>query len=158
MTQDELKQILHYDSITGIFTWLKPSKFTKIKIGDMAGCLENSYRKIKIDGNAYKEHRLAWLYVYGYLPTKMIDHINGDTLDNSIENLREVTGSENQQNRGKQKNNSSGYKGVTKCGNKWRSEIQVNGKKIYQGTFHSPEEASEAYKKAALIYHPFAEA
>lgn len=80
-----------------------------------------------------------------------IDHINGDSLDNRKENLRYCTIAQNSRNRGKQKNNSSGYKGVSRmlgrnkevCG--WRAEIQYSGKKIKLGSFKSKEEAYKKY-------------
>jgi hypothetical protein len=86
MTQDELKEILNYDSLTGNFTWLV-SKSKKIKIGDRAGCIAKStgYRVIGINGKPYLEHRLMWLYYHGYFPSVGIDHINGDRSDNRIE-------------------------------------------------------------------------
>lgn len=137
------------------FYWIvRPAH--RIKIGDRAGSLtKNGYWSITIDGKRYLEHRLVWLWHHGYLPTKLIDHINGDPSDNRIENLREATYAENQQNRGKQKNNTSGYKGVTKKGNRWMAQIRINGEKIYLGTFDTAYEAHLAYEKAALIYHPF---
>ena len=55
------------------------------------------YKLLKVDYRQYREHRLVWLYVYGTLP-KMLDHIDGNKENNSIENLREATISQNMQN------------------------------------------------------------
>jgi len=62
---------------------------------------------------------------------------------------------ENGRNRGRQANNTSGYKGVTwrKDDNCWQAQIQINGKKIYLGRFDNPELAAEAYRQAAKKYH-----
>ncbi|MDA6380520.1 HNH endonuclease signature motif containing protein [Escherichia coli] len=68
---------------------------------------------IMINGKAYPAHRLAWLIVYGTMPDGFIDHINRVRTDNRISNLRLVTHSENMQNRKIQKNNKSGYRGVS---------------------------------------------
>lgn len=70
------------------------------------------YVQIKISGKLYHAHRLAWLYVYGYMPEKEIDHINRIRDDNRIANLREATSQLNSLNTGIYKNNTSGSKGI----------------------------------------------
>ena len=157
MTQDELKQILFYCAITGHFTWLV-SNSNSVTVGTRAGTPKKpGYRQVKINNKRYYEHRLAWLYHYGYLPTKQIDHINGDRSDNRITNLREATPAENSQNKGKNKTNTSGYTGVSldKVSGKLRAQIQKDGKKIFLGLFNTPEEGHEAYLKAKAKLHTF---
>lgn len=85
----------------------------------------------------------------------LVDHINGDKLDNRRENLRLATMSQNGMNRGKPKTNSSGYKGVYrhKQNERWVANIQVNGNTIYIGSFDTPEDAHAAYCAAADLYH-----
>jgi hypothetical protein len=155
MTNEYLKELLIYDMSTGVFRWKVSRGHNKIKIGDIAGCIEkkDGYRVIKIDGKVYKEHRLAWLYMYNSFPIKYIDHINGNRTDNRICNLREATCSENTINSKISNRNNSGYKGVSKSGNKWRAYIMVDSKSFYLGTFKQPELAHEAYKEASLKYH-----
>lgn len=82
-----------------------------------------------------------------------IDHKNGNGLDNQRSNLRFATASQNQCNRGKQKNSTSGFKGVHKDKDRWRSEIKINRKMKNLGRFKNPEEAAKAYDKAAKRYH-----
>lgn len=81
-----------------------------------------------------------------------VDHINRDTLDNRRANLRISTQQQNQGNRKKSKNNSSGYKGVVfnKRLGKWSAFIGYDGKPKYLGLFASPELAAQAYDKAAI--------
>lgn len=83
------------------------------------------------------------------------DHINGDGLDNRRCNLRVATFSQNSANRGKQRDNSSGFKGVYfyKNDNRWFAQIKVNQKAISLGRFASREEAHNAYAEAARKYY-----
>jgi len=112
LTYDRLKEVLFYDQNTGIFLW-KYSKQSRF-VGEIAGSKNNKgYRSISIDGVLYKEHRLAWFYVYGKWPENEIDHINRIKIDNKISNLREVTKSQNRQNINVKKNNKSGCRGVS---------------------------------------------
>lgn len=156
ITQNLLKEFLHYDFETGIFNWkTKPSK--KTCIGDIVGRINKGYIEIKICGRRYFAHRLAWLYVYGNLPKNKIDHIDHDPLNNRIDNLRDVTNAENIQNQIRcQKNNkSSGLLGVSwhKRERKYRAQIRVFGKNKYLGVFDTAEEAHNAYIDAKRIYH-----
>jgi len=93
--------------------------------------------------------------IMGHVTGKEIDHRNGNTLDNRRCNLRHCTRAENQRNRGAQKNNTSGYKGVSwyKGHNRWRVQIKHNGKKIHLGYFTCIVKAASAYDKAALELH-----
>lgn len=81
-----------------------------------------------------------------------VDHINGDKLDNRIENLRLCTNSLNMANKPAQKNNTSGFKGVSKHKgtNKWQAVVAVKGKNKYLGIFKTKKQAYSVYKKAAV--------
>lgn len=84
-----------------------------------------------------------------------VDHIDGDGLNNRRSNLRIATKAENLRNRGRNRNNSSGYKGVTfyKPNGKWMAKICIDYKQINLGYYDTPELASQAYKLAAIAYH-----
>jgi len=88
-----------------------------------------------------------------------VDHINGNGLDNRICNLRICTRSQNQINKGLQKNNTTGYKGVSfiKKHRKYRATIRINGKSMYLGEFESAKGAAFAYdNKAKELFGNFA--
>jgi len=155
MNQRELKEILEYEPITGLFIWKKNIKRSKTtKKGSLAGSKDsNGYINIKIKGKVHKAHRLAWLYVTGEHPDKDIDHINHISGDNRFSNLRLVTKSENQKNRRLNKNNKSGCVGVSqKKSGQWQAHAQSNGKNKLLGTFDTKEEAITARIKANKKY------
>lgn len=154
LSHTELLEILSYDKDTGIFTWTGKRKGTKC--GKIAGTISSdNYIQIQISGKIYRSHRLAWFYIYGRWPNGIIDHIDRDTLNSAIGNLREASPSENQRNRGINKNSTTGIKGVSlnsKTG-KYESYIKISGKKKHLGLFSSVEEAHAAQVKAeAEIY------
>lgn len=82
---------------------------------------------------------------------QLVDHINGNTLDNRRKNLRIATKAQNGMNRTKQVNNKSGYKGVSfrPDRNKFRATIYQNKKQTHLGYFDSVIDAAKAYNKAA---------
>ena len=81
LTQERLKELLHYDPETGYFTW-KISPNNAVKVGSVAGTSMNNYIRIIIDHKAYLAHRLAFLYMEGYFPEHEVDHINRIRDDN----------------------------------------------------------------------------
>lgn len=119
---------------------------SRAKAGSVAGHSDRSrgYVDIRIDAKKYKAHRLAWLYVHGRWPEKLIDHINGVKTDNRLINLREASAAENAMN------NPS--LGVYWCKRRraWRAFISVGG-------FQSEQEALDARRRMAeFVYGPFA--
>lgn len=155
LTQHELKELLHYDQDSGLFTW-KVFRCRSAKPGDVAGKTNHhGYRLIKIYGKYYHASRLAWLYVYGRHPDGEIDHINRVRNDNRIVNLREVSHRENSMNRGVRSDNKSGSKGVCKnsSGRSWRAYIKVNGKYKHLGNYADLELASLVAEEAREKYH-----
>ena len=112
---------------------------------------------ISVNGNRkiLLAHRIAWFVAYDELPNDMIDHIDHNKLNNGISNLRSCTHQQNGFNRGKQANNTSGFKGVcwVKRDKKWGAQIYQNGKSIYLGAFDCPQEASNTYETKAKELH-----
>ena len=156
LTKDELQKVVTYDKETGAFTWNTQAGCRNA--GDKCGGVDpNGYSRFTINKKLYTAHRLAWLYVYGEMPSGDIDHINGIKSDNRIANLRVVSKSGNAQNRAARKDNVIGFAGVTfrKSYNKWVARIEAAGRRMQIGSFSTPEEAHSAYVKAKLSMHEF---
>lgn len=146
LTQAILKENLHYNAETGIFTWInaeKPKTF-----GKRAGVVNGSgYVCITIDKKIYRASRLAWLYIYGEFPSIYVDHKDRVKTNNAIKNLRHATSSQNSMNKKMQSNNTSGFIGVHKLKNgTWQARAVKNKKRKFLGSFKTPGEASEKYK------------
>lgn len=99
--------------------------------------------------------KLLHRIIMGEPESMLIDHINRNPLDNRRSNLRICTHQQNQCNRGKQSNNTSGFKGVCwhKGNQKWVAEIRINGKCKHLGYFDDPEEAHQTYIRTAQKLH-----
>ncbi len=166
LTAKKLRSLLDFDTLTGDLVWkLRTGTQREIKIfntqyaGKIAGVTcPRGYKYIRIRGlGVYSAGRLAWLHHYGEWPTLEIDHINGNPADNRLANLRQASRSQNGANRSIHSNNQSGFKGVTKVGNKWTACVRLNNVKHRLGSFETAEAASKAYlKKAAEIHKEFA--
>ena len=110
------------------------------------------YRYVSIGDRQYKEHRIIWAVHYGSWPVGQIDHINRRRDDNRICNLADVSGSQNQENIGLRKDNTSGYRGVAfvAASSKFAASYYENGRRVYVGIFDSADEAFAARNKAML--------
>jgi hypothetical protein len=154
MNQARLRELLHYDANTGVFTW-RVSRGNR-RVGDRAGSRDDrGYIRLVVDSTSYCAHRLAWLYVTGGMPPCPIDHIDRNKSNNRLQNLRCLTDGENKQNVGLRADNVSGHKGVSWLmgQHKWRATIRVNNVQIHLGSFTQKESAVQAYAAAAAKYH-----
>lgn len=155
LTQAKLKELLHYDPITGVFTWIRRTS-NRIKIGDTAnGKNTRGYILIAICGKRYYAHRLAHLYMTGKFPVSDVDHANGVKDCNSWTNLRKCTASQNQFNTGVRKDNTSGCKGVSldNARSKWKAQAKINGKQKTIGYYANTELASKERQSFAKLHH-----
>lgn len=126
-------------------------------VGPDSGAVGASgYRVVWVDGKMRSTHRVLWERAYGHIPAGMqIDHIDGDKLNNSLDNLRLATNAENQWNQGARAGNTSGFKGVSymRHRQKFRATIRGGGKWRYLGSFDTAEAAAAAYREAATSFH-----
>jgi hypothetical protein len=152
LTQAHLKEILHLDLKTGVWTWLiQPNG--RVPIGSIAGTPKRRGNlEIKIEGKLHQASRLAWFYVHGHWPEDEIDHKNVNPADNRKRNLRKATHSQNAANRRKLAGKIlNAPKGVSyhKGAGKFQAQIKKDQRSIYLGLFDTAEEASAAYFAAA---------
>jgi len=166
LTQEIIRELLHYNPKTGVFTWRKRNRewfkndggfkmWNKRFPGETTGCAEKSgYLQIGLFGKLYYAHRLAFLYMTGEFPTGETDHINGLKGENIWDNLRDVTRKENGQNKAIHKNNTSGITGVhwSKSVGKWYAKIKVSGQEIGLGYFIDIDDATKVRKAAEIQY------
>jgi len=153
LTLERVKECLHYDPETGIFTWLKMPSYAPpmTEVGKRAGWEQKgkkNYRFIEFLGKNYAEHRLAWFYMTGEWPTRQIDHKDRKKNNNKWDNLREATNSQNQANR-EYKKGKRLYRGVRTSLSGKKFEAIIGEPPKYLGSFDSPEEAHRAYCEAA---------
>ena len=177
---ETLEQLLSYEPETGTLTWKERplelcsseglmKRFNTLFAGKEAGSTTNTHpelingyykRELYLLGKQYRAHRVAWALYHKEWPSDQIDHINGNALDNRIENLRVVTRFDNNKNRKKPSNNTSGFMGVhiNKRTSKWTAQIWDSNirKLLHLGTFSSIEDAVAA-RAAAEIEHGYHE-
>lgn len=103
-----------------------------------------------------KARKVVWMHrEVNNTPKEMeTDHIDGNGLNNQRKNLRACVHAQNGMNKGKNRSNTSGFKGVTQSSiNRWKSQITVDNKNLYLGSFNSKLKAYKAYCEACLKYH-----
>lgn len=156
LTAETLREKLLYDALTGAFTW-KVRASSRAGPGDSAGTVDSrGYLVVGVAGKQRSAHRLAWLYAYGSWPKFEIDHIDGNRLNNSLANLRDIKAVFNRQNQRRPKsNNSSGFLGVSLCAKtgRWLAHISLNGQAKHLGRFETKELAHNAYITAKRELH-----
>lgn len=153
LDRSSLMQLLSYNAETGEFRWLASRK-GRIA-GEIAGGLDkDGYWLIQTDGQNYRGHRLAWLFVYGEWPTSLLDHKNRKKSDNRIGNLRLATYSQNLFNTNPVRDNSSGVLGVSWCKQtgRWKAQIAGEGRVLNLGRYATIEEAKSARIAAEIKY------
>jgi hypothetical protein len=152
MTVDDIKRAFTYDPVVGGLFWKNNNR--TMKKGGRAGWEDSEYRRLKFMGRTFLEHRLVFLLHHGYLP-EVIDHINCNSRDNRIENLRAASIAENVRNARKLQTTASGVKGVTLHAptKKWKVRITVDSKQLYFGLFEDIELAELVVTEARLLHH-----
>lgn len=148
LTIEEARILFTYDPVAGTLRCnVTEGRRFKGTLYDPAGT-------VHVDDFNYAVTRLCWFLYYGVWPIDLVDHRDRDNRNNTIDNLREATHSQNQHN--KIQIGATGYPGVTwrnRATNPYLTKIRINGKRINLGSFPTAEAAAEAYKQAKQKYH-----
>lgn len=156
ITQERLKEILHYDPDTGVFTWKsrigdprKVNGFNTKYSGNPTGliCSQTKRCRVRIEGVLYLAHRLAFLYMTGSIP-EFIDHKDNNPSNNKWFNLRSCDKTQNACNQSVRNDNKTGVKGVNwhRAIGKFNAQIQFKKKKYNLGYYDSLDEASDVVR------------
>ena len=149
------KELLHdyFEYKDGDLYW--KITYASRKAGTKCGCVDiNGYSYTMFKGKNRKNHRLIFIMFYGYCP-KIIDHIDGNKANNTIENLRKATKQKNGFNSKLSKSNKSGVKGVSwsESRKKWVVQLSVNGKNKSFGRYNDIDYAIFVANAMRNKYH-----
>lgn len=151
LTHEKLIELLDFDPATGWFVWMV-ARSNRVKVGSRAGVVHapTGGRYISLGTEKFMAHRLAWFYVHKTWPNTDVRPNDGNYDNCAIENLKEVSRVELAHGRSKNKNNGSGFLGVSQHKGRWQASITWNYKQIHLGAnFDTAEEASQTYADAA---------
>ena len=154
LTQEEAHRLFEYKD--GVLFWKERPKASRKPKGDMeAGTASgHGYKKLAYQQKKYYAHQVIFLMQHGYIP-ELVDHIDGNTDNNNIENLRASNKSLNACNSKLALNNTSGHKGVVwhKGGKKWMARIVFKKRPIYFGLFDDFDLACLVADEGRILYH-----
>jgi hypothetical protein len=153
LDQRTLKELLTYNPLIGLFTRVKSLNPNNLGVAGSVG--KDGYRRIELLGKKFLAHRLSFLYMTGKFPSNVVDHINHNKDDNTWNNLRDVSQTQNLENQIAARTNSkSGLLGASFMtrDQRYRSQIVINGKQVILGMFDTAEEAHSHYKEFKELY------
>ena len=159
ISQAELRSWFAYSPETGLFSWLRSPERSRIEIGSPAGSINKQHGKqrrvIWLQGKRLYASRAAYVYMHGDIQNgALVDHIDGDTLNDRLSNLRLASAAQNTWNR-IQRDGAPRMLGVSKeARGRFKARVQLpTGDKLNLGTWATEEEAHAAYMGAAAILH-----
>lgn len=151
LTQQELKEKLIYDPLTGLFT--RRHAMGRYAAGSIAGGKDlDGYIVISFNSTRWYAHRLAFLYMTGEMPSQ-VDHNNRIRADNIWKNLKASNSKEQSKNKSLSSSNKSGHTGIIFYKSKWQAFIGVNGTPIYLARSLDKDKVIKARLDAQKIYN-----
>jgi hypothetical protein len=156
ITHEELKRLIHYDSETGLLTWVKARP--GVVVGKEVGYLgNNGYVSIQVLGQRVLAHRLVFFYMTGEWPTNDVDHIDGCRTNNRWKNLRQATRAQNLANRSANLNRTLPKNVYLHPNGYYRVKVKMEGKFYHVGYFPDLSKASlAAIKKQKELFGEYA--
>lgn len=155
LTYERASELLEYNEQTGDLIW-KVNRRAAARVGDIAGYIihvgDINYIQVCVDGVSYLAHRVIWLMINKSWPENLIDHIDGNGLNNTKSNIRDVTQQENNRNKSISKLNKTGVSGVVFNSGAFEAWINVDKKEKYLGRFKTVELAAEVRRSAEVKY------
>jgi hypothetical protein len=153
LTQEKIKEYLHYNPVSGVFTWIKNKG--RAKKGDECSTKDKlGYYRIFFDRRGYGLHEIAHLYMTGKFAKGHVDHIDRNPSNNKWENLRDASYVTSGRNKGLSKRNKSNIVGVYKHTNgKWCATLRVNGISKYFGIYKKKVDAVIARRLGEIKYN-----
>ncbi len=164
VTQAVLNELFFIDADSGRIFWKKPPFNHPRLRGCEAGSPRSgrngkTYWVIKIGRRAFRRGRLIYLAIHGRFPEPCVDHINGNSVDDRVGNLREATVMENAWNhktRKRRQNLPMGVRLVSRSG-RFEARISYRGTQYHLGAYDTPQEAHGVYlAKRRELFHEFA--
>ena len=151
LTAEKIRELFNYDPDTGVLRWRNGRQVRGVQLRSDG----KPYLVVHVFRRLYRAHRVVWAHYHGAWPTGVIDHINGDGVDNRIENLRDTDMAVNSQNQRRARiDNKSGFLGVeTTVAGTYQARIRTGRSRLSLGTYATPEEAHQAYLTAKRRLH-----
>jgi hypothetical protein len=147
-TPKQIRSLLRYDRKRGLFRWRRPT--ARQAPGWFKGNKSvRTYRRLYIDGHHYLAHVIAFVIVEGRWPRFEVKHRSRNFGDNRWSNLREATHAQVTYSRRINKNNTTGHRGVSRFGKRFRSVVICKRRRLSLGLFDDPSKAAAKWQSAA---------
>lgn len=149
--KEQILELMEYRDGEGLFWKVHRGRFASpgLKVGG------SGRSQVRLAGVRVYVHHIVWFLHHGYWPSEKglwIDHRDGDHTNEEINNLREASPSQNNQNRSVSRSREL-PKGVSKSEGKFSAILNKDGERFFLGRYHTIQEAAAAYEGASRVLH-----